>query len=98
MIITDMRDYDYYLFEDNDGYGQPRLSKEAKGKVKLAIYTSSQNVANNILYCDAQYVGVAWKHTEVNDTFVIQYGQERLKVLYVNPARGAYKTVYLQRM
>lgn len=97
MVTTDMRDYDYFVYGDKDAYGQPQLNKEASGKVKLAIYPSSQSVGNNVLYCDAQYVALTWKHTEVNDTYVIQYGKERLKVLYVN-AHAAYKIVYLQRM
>lgn len=97
MVITDMRDYDYYVYEGKDAYGQPQLSEDVKGKVKLAIYVVSQSIQDNILYNSSQFVGLTWKHTEVNDTYVIQYGKERLKVLYVNP-HGAYKQVYLQRM
>lgn len=97
MVITDIRNYDYFLYEGNNGYGQPQLSEEVKGQVGLAIYTLSKSIQDNILYANAQYVGLALRNTEVNDTYVIQYGKERLKVLYVNP-HGVYKQVYLARM
>lgn len=97
MVITDIRNYDYFLYEGNNAYGQPQLSEEVRGQVGLAIYTVSQSIQDNILYANAQYVGLALRNTEVDDTYVIQYGKERLKVLYVNP-RGVYKQVYLARM
>lgn len=97
MVITDIRNYDYFLYEGNNSYGQPQLSEEVKGQVGLAIYALSKSIQDNILYANAQYVGLALRNTEVNDTYVIQYGKERLKVLYVNP-HGVYKQVYLARM
>ena len=44
MINTDMRDYDYYLYDDENSYGQSQLSKETKGKVKMAVYAVAQSV------------------------------------------------------
>lgn len=96
MIITDMKQYDFYTFGAYDEYGQPILSKEPMGKIKMAIYISSQSIQDNILFEDCAYIGLT-TDAEVNSTYVIKYGEERLKVLYVNP-QGRYKQVYMSRM
>lgn len=95
MINTDMRDYDYYLYGDDDGYGQPSLSADVQGSVKMAINTVSQSVQDSILYKESEYIGLT--HASVNDKYVIQYGEDKLKVLYVNP-KGRYKQVFMARM
>ena len=95
MINRDMRSYDYFTFGELNSYGQPTLSQEKKGSIKMSINITSQSVQDNIRYKDATYVGLT--HAEVDDTFVIQYGDERLKVLYVNP-KGRYKQVFLKNM
>jgi hypothetical protein len=92
VINADMRNYDYYTYSENNGYGQPELSAEVQGSIKIAIYTTSQSIQNNINYSNAAYVGMT--KAEVNDTYVIQYGDKRLKVLYVYP-QGRFKQVYL---
>lgn len=94
MISANMRNYDYYLYGDVDAYGQPALS-DKQGTIKMAIHVSSQRVQDNILYSGAEYVGLT--HDELSDKYVIQYGEARLKVLYVNP-QGRYKQVFLTRM
>ena len=94
MINTEMRLYDYFQYEDENAYGQPRLS-DKKGQIKLAIYTTNQSVQDNIRYKDATYLGVT--HESINDSFVIQYGEEKLKVLYVNP-QGRYKLAYMKNL
>lgn len=96
MINTDMRIYDYYTYGANDSYGQPQLSETSQGSIKMAINISSQAIQDNILYQDCSYVGLTMT-SAVNDTFVIQYGDEKLKVLYVNP-KGKYKQVFLKRI
>ncbi len=95
MINTDMRFYDYFTFGADDDYGQPTLSKEVVGQIKMAINLSSQDVQDNILFQDCNYIGLTM--APIDDKYVIQYGDERLKVLYVNP-KGRYKTVYLKRI
>jgi hypothetical protein len=95
MITTDMRFYDYFTFGSEDEYGQETLSTEPVGKVKMAINITSQSVQDNINYKNSQYIGLT--HAKVDDTYVIQYGEERLKVLYVNPL-GRYNQVFLTRM
>lgn len=95
MINTDMKLYDYYLYGDIDGYGQPTLSKETQGSIKMAIYTSTQTIQDNINYKEAQYVG--FTHEDLTDKYVIQYGEEKLKVMYVQP-KGRYKQVFMGEM
>ena len=94
MINATMRNYDYYTYGGLDEYGQPHLSNK-KGSIKMSINLTSQTVQDNILYKDATYVGLT--HANVTDAFVIQYGDERLKVLYVNPM-GRLKQVFLKTM
>lgn len=95
MINADMRLYDYFTFGDNDGYGQAQLSADPVGQIKMAINITSQSVQDNINYKEARYVGLT--HADIDDTYVIAYGNERLKVLYVNP-KGRYKQVFLGEM
>lgn len=95
MINTDMREYGYYLYGNESGYGQGQLSNEVKGSVKMSINTTSQSIQDNIKYKDATYIGLTFG--EVDDTFVIAYGDELLKVLYVNP-KGRYKQVFMKEM
>ena len=96
MINTDMHLYDYFTFGDDDGYGMPQLSTEPKGQIKMAINVSSQSIQDNILYKDCSYIGLT-QDANVDDTYVIKYGKEQLKVLYINP-KGRYKQVFLKEM
>ena len=96
MINANMWLYDYFTIGENDAYGQPTASKDPQGQIKMAISISSQSVQDNILFQGCQYIGFT-HDTEVNDTYVIQYGKERLKVLYVSP-QGRLKQVFLTRM
>lgn len=96
MINTDMNLYDYFTFGDDDGYGQPALSTEPKGQIKMSINISSQSIQDNILYKDCSYVGLT-HDANVDDTYVIKYGEGKLKVLYVNP-KGRLKQVFLKEM
>lgn len=95
MISADMRQYDYYTYGEKDSYGQLTLSVVPVGKIKMAINISSQSIQDNINYLNCSYVGLTL--ADVDDTFVIQYGEEKLKVLYVNP-KGRFKQVFLARM
>lgn len=95
MVNTDMRVYDYFTYGDDDAYGQPQLSEEVQGTVKMAIYIASQGIQDSVTYNGTQYVGLT--HDAVTDKYVIQYGDEKLKVLFVNPT-GTWKQIYLSRM
>ena len=84
MINTNMRTYNYYTYGAPNAYGQPELSATVQGAIKLAIYTTSQAIQNNINYRDCSYIGLTHSK-EINDTFVIDYNGEKIKVLYVTP-------------
>lgn len=94
MITTDMRAYNYFTLGNKDGYGQPTVSSEVQGTIKMAINLSSQSIQDNINYKDCSYVGLTTDKS-VNDKMIIQYGDEKLKVQYINP-RGRYIQVYLK--
>lgn len=89
-----MRLYDYFSFGQLNSYGVPQLS-EKKGSIKMAINITSQSVQDNIKYKDCSYLGLTMDN--VDETFVIEYGKEKLKVLYVNPM-GRYKQVFMKEM
>lgn len=95
MINADMRNYDYFLYGDENAYGQLQLSAEKQGSIKMAINITSQAIQDNILYNGAQYVGIT--HAYINDKYVIQYGDKKLKVLYVNP-KGRYTQAFMAVM
>ena len=92
MINADMRIYNYFTLGEDNGYGQPVLSEEPQGTIKMAINISSQSIQDNINFQNCNYVGLTMG--ELSDNYVIEYGSEKLKVLYINP-KGRYKTVYL---
>lgn len=95
MINTNMKLYNFFTLGDDNGYGVPQLSTEPKGTIKMALSIASQSVQDNILYKGATYIGLT--HAEIDDTYVIGFGDEKLKVLYVNP-EGRYKQVYMALM
>lgn len=100
MINAQMREYSYYRYNaETDAYGQRPLIKDADGEpvvqgtIKIAINNTSTAIQDNIQYKDATYIGLTLNKS-IDDTYVVQYGDERLKVLYVNP-QGRYKQVFL---
>ena len=95
MINADMRFYNYFTLGELNEYGQPVVSDEPKGQVKMVILITSQSVQDNINYKDSQYVGLTY--ADVDDTYIIQYGEERLKVLYVNK-QGRLNQVFMAEM
>ena len=96
MINAKMKNYDYYTFGENNAYGQPQLSEEKKGTVKMAIHLITEAIDENSFYSGANYMGLTLNDA-IDSTYVIQYGEEKLKVLTVNP-EGRYKQVSLARM
>ena len=98
MINAMMRLYDYFTLGEENAYSQLQMpAKDATpvGQVKMAINLTSQSIQDNINYKDAQYLGLT--HADVDDTYIIQYGVERLKVLYVNPM-GRLKQVFMAKI
>lgn len=98
MINADMRSYNYFTIGEKDAYGQPQMpgaDTTPDGQIKMAINTSSQSIQDNIKYKDCSYIGLT--HAEVKDTYVIEYGKERLKVLYVN-TKGRLNQVFMKEI
>jgi hypothetical protein len=95
MINACTRSYDYFTLGTNNAYGQPVVSADPKGQVRMAIYISSQSVQDNINYEDCQYIGIT--QAKVDDTYVIRYNDKKLKVLYVN-SQGRFKQVFMVEM
>ena len=94
-----MRQYDYYKTVHNDEYGQeliPAAETQPLGKVKLAIYPTTTGTQDNILYSNCSYVGLTY-NAEIDDKYIILYGKERLKVMYIQP-QGRYKQVFLKKV
>lgn len=99
MINTNMHTYNYFAYGEPDEYGQPTLIKNEQGvpaiqgTIKIAINTTGQSIQDNINYKGATYLGLT-HDAKVDDTYVIEYEEELLKVLYVNPY-GRLKQVFL---
>lgn len=93
MINAQMRSYNYFTFGEKNSYGERPLSEEPQGTIKIAINVSSQSIGDNVNYKDATYTGLT-HDAKVNDTYVIEYGAEKLKVLYVN-SMGRLKQVFM---
>lgn len=99
MINADMRLYNYFTLGEPNAYGQaqfPSQDATPDGSIKMAINTTSQSIQDNIKYKDAAYMGLT-QDANVSDTYIIQFGNERLKVLYVQP-KGRYKQVFLKSL
>ena len=92
MINTKMRLYEYFTLGEPDEYGQPVVSPETVGTVKMSISNISTTTSDSIKYKDADYIGLTL--AQVNDAYVIKYGDEMLKVRYVIPD-GRYKQVFM---
>ena len=98
MINSRMRAYDYYLLGDDNGYGQITLIRDENGElikqgsVRMSITVLVKAVSDDIRYSDASYIGLT--NDNINDTYVIQYGDQLLKVQYVIPD-GRYTQVFL---
>ena len=86
-----MRKYTYKKYGEPDVYGQPTLGPG--GTISMAISVISNQISDNVMYRDAQYIGLT--KGALDDKCVIAYGNDKLKVLYVIP--GRYNQVYMAR-
>lgn len=89
--------YDYYQYEGKDSYGQPMLSTEAKGTINMAIINTVKSVNDSADYLREEFLGLTWDK-DIDDTYVIQYGDKRLKVLYVITAPRLKSQVIMTEM
>lgn len=95
MIYRDMRPYEFTMLGAVDDYGQMTLDGGTGGTVLMAVYVATQAVSDTILYREAQYVGMT--RDDVTDRHIIHYGDEKLKVLYVQP-KGCFKQAFMAVM
>lgn len=95
MINTAMKTYNYSTLGTENAYGQATTSGEVVGTIKMAISISSQAVQDNINFENCNYVGLTM--AELDNSYVIHYGTEKLKVLYVNK-QGRFNQAFLQRV
>ena len=98
MINAQFRRYNYFTLGMKDEYGQevvPGKDTKPVGTITMAINLTSQAVQENINYTNANYVGLT--HAKVDDTYIIEFGEERLKVLYVNN-HGRLNQVFMVRV
>lgn len=95
MINSQMREYNYSILDNHNDYGQPQET-EAEDKIKMAINFASETISENPLYSGAQYIGLTL-NKDINEKYIIQYGQEKLKVLYTN-SQGRYTQVFMARV
>ena len=99
MINSRMRAYNYYLIGDDNGYGQHTLIRDdngnplKQGDITMSISTLTQAVTEDLRYTDSTYIGLTYDNV-VNDNYIVQYGDELLKVQYVNKD-GRYNQVFL---
>lgn len=95
MINANMRLYNYSTLGANNEYGQAANDGAIKGTIKMAINLTSISVQDNINYKDAKYMGLT--KAPIDDSYIIHYGEEKLKVLYVYP-QGKYKQVFMSEI
>ena len=95
MVNAEMRTYNYYLYNSKNEYGQEVLTEGAQGSITMAIYITNQSIQDNINYAQAGYMGLTMG--SIDNSYVIQYEEKKLKVLYVN-AQGRYKQVFMKEI
>ena len=101
MINANMRAYEYYLYGDKDSYGQQKLITNESGEpavqglIDISITITAQSIQDNINYKNATYLGLTLD--AIDDSYVIQYGELKLKVLYVN-AQGRITQVFMSEI
>ncbi|MBQ2408978.1 MAG: hypothetical protein II309_06050 [Bacilli bacterium] len=97
MINTSMGVYEFYRYNVEDEYGQPILSEIPEGTIKIAIFNIAKSVQDGVSYATEEYIGLT-SDKAINDTYIIQYGDIKLKVLYVIPAPRLKVQVFMSRM
>ena len=92
MINANTRVYNYFTIGENDAYGQATTSQEPEGSIKMCINLISTSQQDNINYKGSSYTGLT--REPITDKYIIQYGEQKLKVLYVNKL-GRFNVVFL---
>lgn len=99
MINSDMTNYNYYLLGAENSYGQAALIKDEngepiiQGQILMSINSITQSIYDSVRYSEFTYLGLT-QNKAINDTYIIQYGAEKLKVKYV-VSKGRYTQVFM---
>lgn len=95
-IMAQMKEYPYSKYnEGRNSYGEMTTEFIPIGSIRMAINIINQATNNYVQYSEADYIGLT--NDEVEDTYIIHYGNEKLKVKYVNPI-GRLKQVALVKI
>lgn len=95
MINSQMRDYLYCIYTTElDDYGM-ETKEVQEGTIKMAINLVGNNLANNPLYKDVNYIGLT--RDDIDDSYIIIIGDEEYKVTFVNDF-GRMKQVSLSKV
>ena len=95
MINAQMTEYRYYPMKENE-YSQAVIDEGSFGTILMAINFINQAVSDNPLYTNYTYIGFTL-YKDISDIHSVEYGNQKHKVLYVNPM-GRYKQVYMAAM
>lgn len=93
-IYRRLTKYNYYTLVDSEYGGKTADFTSPTGVVNMAIQLNNMAMNSNTIYTSANFVGLTQE--DIDDTYIIEYGNEKLKVLYVYP-EGKYKQVFMQR-
>lgn len=97
MINAQMKPHDYYLYGTENAYGERTVSYAARvGTIVISINLLQKNSTDNIKFSEATYIGLTLNR-EVDDNYIIDYNNKKLKVLYVYP-EGRYTQVYMKEL
>jgi len=94
MIAKELRYYECIKYDSESEYGTPVLNDKFIRFVRIAIYPTSTSVQDSVLYKSAEYIGLT-PEAGIDDKYVIQYGEKRLKVLY-SIDNGRYKQLFME--
>ena len=93
-----MRHYNFFTLGAKNAYGQATMpAKDAapEGTIKMAINNTSTTIQDSIKYKDCSYMGLT--QAKVDDTYIIEFNGERLKVQYTN-SFGRYTQVFMKQL
>lgn len=94
-INSSMGKYNYYLTGALDAYGQAIIETSAAGTIEMDIQILNQSTKDFPLYSSAEYIGLTKEL--ITDNYIIEFKNQKLKVLYVN-GFGRYNQVLMEKM
>lgn len=94
-MIQRMKKYTYSAISDKlDEYGQP-ITQDKTGEVLMAISVTKHSPVDSPLYVDSEFTGIT-QNKEIDETYIINYDNKKLKVLYV--IKGRFNQVFMQEV